>query len=173
MYHVNYNVSEFSLSNNAPNNIKGKPRMTVVPADGKLLASYKVVTGEITSQTFYESIKADVFPGVNNVTEIKDSMNLVNYAPWVGDSLLRKPITNIENVVYTNTAGVNSSYTKFSIKMLDKDQPTTGITSISDNQEIATNDQRIYRLDGSFAGETLNNLPKGVYIRNKKKFIVP
>lgn len=177
MYHINYNASEFSLSKNAPNNIKGKPRMTVVPADGKLLASYKIGANvqaeEITPTTFYESIKADVFPGVNNVTEIKDSMNLVNYVPWVGDSLLRKPITNIENVVYTNAAGANSSYTKFSIKMLDKDQPTTGITSISDNQEIATNDQRIYRLDGSFAGETLNNLPKGVYIRNKKKFIVP
>ena len=40
MYHVNYDAQAFSLGGNRVNNIKGKPRMTVIPADGLLFSSY-------------------------------------------------------------------------------------------------------------------------------------
>lgn len=178
MYHVNYNNSLFDIKSNKPNNVKNKPRMTVIPADGQLLASYRIneepTLGGITSAEFRANLPGDLFPGKNNITEIKDSMNLINYTPWVGsDSILRKPITNIQEISYTNNAGITTNYIIFNIKMLDKDGISTGI-----NQSILyttdnINDGRIYRLDGSFVGTSMAGLPKGIYIRNKKKFIIP
>ena len=48
---------------------------------------------------------------------------------------------------------------------------TLGINTIGQKKEPTQNDNRIYLLDGRYVGISEANLPKGIYIRNGKKFI--
>ena len=48
---------------------------------------------------------------------------------------------------------------------------TLGINTIGQKKEPTQNDNRIYLLDGRYVGISEENLPKGIYIRNGKKFI--
>lgn len=48
---------------------------------------------------------------------------------------------------------------------------TNGIKNINDRQEKEQYDNRIYLLDGRYVGTSESSLPKGIYIRNGKKFI--
>ena len=52
-----------------------------------------------------------------------------------------------------------------------KDQTSTGIEqpeSVTENN----NEERIYTIDGRYVGTNLYALPKGVYIKGKKKVVV-
>ena len=48
---------------------------------------------------------------------------------------------------------------------------TLGINTIGQKKVPTQNDNRIYLLDGRYVGISETNLPKGIYIRNGKKFI--
>ena len=76
--------------NNKANNVKGKPRMTVVPADGLLFAQYnvgRVINGvKVTNADFYDQLAGDPFPGTSGVTEINDTLDLVNYRVYTGSA---------------------------------------------------------------------------------------
>ena len=48
---------------------------------------------------------------------------------------------------------------------------TLGINTIGQKKMSTQNDNRIYLLDGRYVGTSDANLPKGVYIRNGKKFV--
>lgn len=153
VYHVNYKASEFILSSNSVNNVKGKPRMTVIPADGLLYSSYK---GHSTKYT--EELKGDLFPGTKNVTELTDANNLPNYAPWTGGTL-DKPIYNIserDGKIYFDF--LRKDFTNGIEQATYKDRPV---------------DERIYTLDGRYVGADDRILEKGIYIRNHKKFVKP
>lgn len=153
MYHVNYEATAFILSSNSVNNVKGKPRMTVIPADGLLYSSYN---GD--RNKYKEDLKGDLFPGTKNVTKLTDANNLPNYAPWTGGTL-DKPIYNIserDGKIYfdflrkVSTDGIEQA--------TYKDRPV---------------DERIYTLDGRYVGTDDRVLEKGIYIRNHKKFVKP
>lgn len=153
MYHVNYEATAFILSSNSVNNVKGKPRMTVIPADGLLYSSYN---GD--RKKYREYLKGDLFPGTKNVTKLTDANNLPNYAPWTGGTL-NKPIYNIserDGKIYfdflrkVSTDGIEQA--------TYKDRPV---------------DERIYTLDGRYVGTDDSVLEKGIYIRNHKKFVKP
>lgn len=161
MYHVNYDSYSFSLMSNSVNNTKGKPRMTVVAADGTLASSYRigqdVLSGGITNAQFMAQVAGDPYPGTSNVREITDLSGLTNYSPWTGGTL-NKPIYNINelnHIVYFDYLN------KFS---------TDGIDSIE--KSYTGKDIKIYSIDGRYMGTNLNQLPKGIYILNKKKYIV-
>lgn len=161
MYHVNYDPIKFSLARNAPNNEKDKPRMTVIAADGLLNSSFKkgVKTSQgITTKIYKEQLAGDPFPGTSNKTEINDGMAYVNYAPWTGGTL-GKPIYNINEV-----EGV--VYFDFMEKIA-----TTGVKTIRTTRQDETH-RRIYSLDGRYMGDSERLLPKGIYIRNRQKFVV-
>lgn len=152
MYHVNYEASAFTLSSKSPNNVKGKPRMTVIPADGRLYSSYN---GD--RDKYKEELKGDLFPGTKNVTELTDANNLPNYAPWTGGTL-DKPIYNIlekEGIVYFDFLK------KFS---------TQGIVPTL-SQEV-TSDKRIFSIDGKYMGTDKSILPQGIYIIGGKKVYI-
>ena len=87
-YHVWYDAKIFA--NNKANNVKGKPRMTVVPADGLLFAQYnvgRVINGvKVTNADFYDQLAGDPFPGTSGVTEINDTLDLVNYRVYTGSA---------------------------------------------------------------------------------------
>ena len=153
VYHVNYKASEFILSSNSVNNDKGKPRMTVIPADGLLYSSYN------EDRTKYKKeLKGDLFPGTKNVTELTDATNLPNYKPWTGGTL-DKPIYNIserDGKIYFDF--LRKDFTNGIEQATYKDRPV---------------DERIYTLDGRYVGTDDRVLEKGIYIRNHKKFVKP
>lgn len=153
MYHVNYEATAFILSSNSVNNVKGKPRMTVIPADGLLYSSYNVNRNE-----YKEQLKGDLFPGTKNVTELIDANKLPNYAPWTGGTL-DKPIYNIsekEGKIYFDF--LRKDFTNGIEQATYKDRPV---------------DERIYTLDGRYVGTDDSVLEKGIYVRNHKKFVKP
>ena len=152
MYRVNYDAQAFSLRNNSVNNIKGKPRMTVIPADSLLFSSYNNKREKYTEQ-----LKGDLFPGVDNVTELTNNTKLPNYQPWTG-ATLDKPIYNIseqEGIVYFDFLK------KFS---------TQGIVPTFSQQ--ATSDKRIFSIDGKYMGTDKSILPQGIYIIGGKKVYI-
>ena len=166
--HVEYEPRAFSVfhgGDNSVNNIKKHPRMTIVPADGYLPSSYRKVSDNsnltapyMKKKQYDEQLAGDLYPGKNNVNRLTDAQNIVNYAPWTG-GMLNKPIYNIAS---------NNGIVTFDFL---KDQTSTGI----EQPESATennNEERIYTIDGRYVGTNLNALPKGVYIKGKKKVVV-
>jgi immune inhibitor A len=153
VYHVDYDANDFSLSLNCVNNTLGHPRMTLVAADG-LLMNAAHSTQEDHSD-YYAEMKGDPFPGTKYVHFLTDT-STVKPIIYTG-SLLKKPILNI-----TETDGV------VTFDFLGK-KASTGINYIT----IATkDDNKIYSIDGRYVGTDQNVLPKGIYIKNKKKFII-
>lgn len=88
VYHVEYDASAFSLSDNTVNNIKGHPRMTIVPADGKLFAQYnigKTINGvKISNADFFSQLAGDPFPGTTGATAVNDTLGVTSFAAYVG-----------------------------------------------------------------------------------------
>ena len=166
--HVEYVPRAFSVfhgGDNSVNNIKKHPRMTIVPADGYLPSSYRKVPNNsnltapyMKKKQYEEQLAGDLYPGKNNVNHLTDAQNMVNYAPWTG-GMLNKPIYNI---------ALKNGIVTFDFL---KDQTSTGI----EQPESATennNEEKIYTIDGRYVGTNLKALPKGVYIKGKKKVVV-
>ena len=166
--HVEYEPRAFSVfhgGDNSVNNIKKHPRMTIVPADGYLPSSYRKVPNNsnltapyMKKKQYDEQLAGDLYPGKSNVNRLTDAQNMVNYAPWTG-GMLNKPIYNI---------ALKNGIVTFDFL---KDQTSTGI----EQPESATennNEEKIYTIDGRYVGTNLNALPKGVYIKGKKKVVV-
>lgn len=152
VYHVNYDVQAFSLGGNSVNNVKGKPRMTVIPADGLLFSSYNN-----NRPKYKKQLKGDLFPGTDNVTELTNNTTLPNYQPWI-DVTLDKPIYNIlekEGIVYFDFL---------------KKFPVQGIVPTF-SQEM-TSDKRIFSIDGKYMGTDKSILPHGIYIIGGKKVYI-
>ena len=166
--HVEYEPRAFSVfygGDNSVNNIKKHPRMTIVPADGYLPSSYRKVPNSsnltapyMKKEQYDEQLAGDLYPGKNNVNRLTDAQNMVNYAPWTG-GMLNKPIYNI---------ALKNGIVTFDFL---KDQTSTGI----EQPESATEnnfEEKIYTIDGRYVGTNLKALPKGVYIKGKKKVVV-
>lgn len=154
VYHVNYDARAFSLESNSVNNVKGIPRMTVIPANGLLFSSYN------DDRTKYEEqLKGDLFPGADNVTELTDNTTLPNYQPWTG-ATLGKPMYDIsekDGIVYFDFL---------------KKSSTQGIAPTFSQE--ATSDKRIFSMDGRYMGTDKSILPQGIYIiEGKKVYIHP
>lgn len=163
VFHVDYDKNAFNISSNSVNNILGHPRMTIVPADGRLMTTASALAEAATSSAatslYVSSMAADPFPGTDNVTSMTDDAPLT---PLVYTSQpLNKPLLNIKE--NTETGIVTFDF-------IEEIDPTSiyGITSTTQK----TDDQRIYSVDGRFAGTSPDCLKKGVYIMNGKKVIV-
>ena len=162
VYHVDYDETAFSMSANNPNNVKGHPRMTVVPADGLLFAQYnvgKTIDGKtIKNADFYAQLAGDPFPGTSGVIELNETIGLVNFQVYSGETLNKA----FHEITETNgTIGL-----KF---INDFKTYTDGITQVETTKGHSTDD--IYTLDGRFAGHDLETLPKGIYITQGRKVI--
>lgn len=155
LYHVDYNPTTFSLSSNSPNNIVGKPGMTVVPADGRLISSYRLNKSLITRPEYNLSLRNDIFA---NGVSIEADSDLPNYQ-WHTAST---PQT-FHNITFAKEGYVYFGY--------NQEVPTTieGIDEAAGNSE---SDSRVYTLDGRYMGHSLSNLPKGIYIKGHKKYVV-
>ena len=159
VYHVNYNASAFSLSSNTVNNVKGKPRMTVVPADGLLFAQYNINGTTVKNKDFYDQLSGDPYPGTTFRTELNDTLDIVNFQVYNGETLNKA----LENITEEN--GV--------IKLTfinDFQQHVVGIAEVSKNDARPDSDL-IYTIDGKLVGNDPKALPQGVYIKNGKKYL--
>ncbi len=82
--HVNYSFNAFT-NFSSPNNIAGKPRMTVIAADGELKSSYNYKG--TSGAEYYKQLAGDPFPGTSNIMFLND------YKAYTGE--VDKPITDI------------------------------------------------------------------------------
>lgn len=154
VFHVDYDKTAFSLNSNSVNNVLGHPRFSVLPADSVVLSAYNAKTQAEWNYSF----AGDPFPGVGNVYNLTDTSR-VKPVLYKGESL-NKPIYDIEE--NTETGVVTFAF-------LQKKE-TLGITV-----PVATSrdsDKRIYSIDGRYLGTDTGILPKGIYIMNRKKFVV-
>lgn len=143
--HIHYLESQFKNYAN-PNNIQGKPRWTIVPANGLLLSSYHQ---DYSAQEIIANYKGNTFPGTGNVTMLE---NWNEYKPTMPYKL-----TDIT----TNSNG------SVSLKMTDT---TSGIDAMTTDMQDGDDDP-VFTIDGRYAGNDINNLPLGLYIKDGKKII--
>ena len=131
-----------------PNNLKGKPRVIPIPADGKILAA---ANAEGNIKIYTDQLNGDLYP-YNNINKID------NFKMYDGTTLNKSILNIVENDV--------EHYISFEFK----NNETTGIQAPS-IIERSTSDNRIYTLDGRYVGTDASVLPHGIYIQNNKKFL--
>lgn len=179
--HVDYLSSQFSLGGCKVNNTEGHPRMHVMAADGMFVPEYFLgstiedsyitflkehnadLVAKYGGQVFtIEDYKAeaagDLFPGTSNATSLTDDSQPMKAWTYNGETM-GKPITDITN---DTEKGI------VSFKFMGGGEPVDGINEVTVNK---TTDSRVYTISGTYMGNDINSLPKGIYIRNGKKVI--
>ena len=179
--HVDYLSSQFSLGGCKVNNTEGHPRMHVMAADGMFVPEYflgstiedSYITflkehnadlvakygGQVFSIEDYKAEAAgDLFPGTSNATSLTDDSQPMKAWTYNGEKM-GKPITDITN---DTEKGI------VSFKFMGGGEPVDGINEVTVNK---TTDSRVYSISGTYMGNDINSLPKGIYIRNGKKVI--
>ena len=151
VYRISYASNKVNVFD-FPNNVKGKPRVILVPADGKVLSAQNAGG---SWDTYITQHNEDLYP-YNGVDSIK-GFKMFNEA-----TLDR----SIFNIVETDGANTENRYVSFDFR----DRITTGIYNTTVT-ELTISDNRIYTLDGRYVGTDRNALPHGIYIQNRRKFI--
>ena len=157
VYRIDYPYGSVNLFDE-PNAItSGKPAVTLLPADGLLISSYRVYDSEPSDTKPYSiteyinSHYGDPYPGTSNVTEIeKFQMN---------ECVIEKPIYNITENLEEGT---------ISFEYLNK--IINGIDNISDLHSQDAK-QTVYSIDGRNLGTDFSKLAKGIYIVGGKKIL--
>ena len=145
-YRISYPYDKVNIFD-YPNNIKGKPRVIVIPADGKVLSA-KNSGGKLTKYT--TNLTNDLYP--------LGSKNSIDEFKMYDGSKLQCKIINITQDDANKTV---------SFKFI---ADVTGIQS-APITNLTISDDRIYTLDGRYVGTDRDALPHGIYIQNKQKFI--
>ena len=150
-YRVSYPFNKVNVFD-FPNNVKGKPRVIPIPADGKILAGQNA-----TSYLEYvNQHNGDLYP--------YNRIDYISGFKMFNGSILEKSIVNIKE----NDGGdSNNNYVNFKFK---NGLVPTGI-QLPSIIERTTSDNRIYTLDGRYVGTGASILPHGIYIQNNKKFV--
>ena len=146
-YRISYKSDKVNIFD-YPNNLKGKPRVIPIPADGKILAAANA-GGKLNVYT--AQLNGDPYPynGINKID---------NFTMYDGTILKWSIYDIVENDA--------ERYVSFKFK----NNETTGIQSSSIIERI-TSDNHIYTLDGRYVGTDASILPHGIYIQNNKKFV--
>ena len=151
VYRVSYASNKVNVFD-FPNNVKGKPRVIVVPADGKVLSAQNAGG---SWDTYITQHNGDLYP--------YNGVDLIKGFKMFDESILERSIFNITE---TDGVDINNRYVSFDFR----DSITTGIQSAA-IKETNVSDDRIYTLDGRFVGTDKNILPRGIYIQDRKKFV--
>ncbi|WP_315363804.1 M6 family metalloprotease domain-containing protein [Prevotella jejuni] len=150
-YRISYPSNKVNVFD-FPNNVKGKPRVIPIPADGKILAA-KNATSYLE---YINQHNGDLYP--------YNRIDYISGFKMFDGSILEKSIVNIKE----NDGGdSNNNYVNFEFK---NGLVPTGI-QLPSIFERRTSDNRIYTLDGRYVGTDASILPHGIYIQNNKKFV--
>lgn len=165
--HVDYRASDFSINSNNVNNKVAHPYMTIVPADGILVSSYKISgaevpgDGEYTSEQYYDQIMGDVY-GDNTASGVADftqSNDIPNSMWWT-------TATNV-NIYNIHISDDGDMYIDFKQRF-----STTEITKpTEDSQSPTTDNRQVTSLTGIRMADNLKHLPKGIYIIGGRKIV--
>ena len=117
----------------------------------ELLNQFNEMDDDESKAKYKASLKADPFPGANNVTEL--------LSVKLNKSTLKKPFYNIKE---TDDGVITFDYLK---------DYATGIDQTLADKETEKN-QSIFSLDGRYLGNDASKLTKGVYIIGKKKVVI-
>ena len=150
-YRISYPSNKVNVFD-FPNNVKAKPRVIPIPADGKILAA-KNATSYLE---YINQHNGDLYP--------YNRIDYISGFKMFDGSILAKSIINIKE---NDGGNSNNNYVSFEFK---NRIVTTGIQSPS-IIERSTSDNRIYTLDGRYVGTDASILPHGIYIQNNKKFV--
>lgn len=149
VWRIDYPYTTVSLDNRLNNEI-GKPNVMIVPADGYVISAYNVTDDDESKAKYKASLKADPFPGANNVTEL--------LSVKLNKSTLKKPFYNIKETNGVITFDYLKDY-------------ATGIDQTLADKDTEKN-QSIFSLDGRYLGNDASKLTKGIYIIGKKKVVI-
>lgn len=178
--HVDYLASQFALGGTRVNNTAGHPRMHVMPADGLFVPEYylgetvKQTGGDLqrqwnaafvekydgqtfTAQMYKDEQAGDLYPGTSAATALTDTSTPTDAWVYTGGKM-GKPLTDI-----AETDGV------VSFKFMGGEIPSA---IASHTAGASAGHTYIYNVYGTRIGGDPQSLPKGVYIRDGKKFMV-
>lgn len=150
IYRVNYTPASVNMWDHV-NDVLGKPGMTIVPADGKLISSYTIDSSDPAQKAaYYASYGGDPFPGTSHIDHLGSiQLNL---------GTLNKPLYHIAENPADGT--ITFEYLQ---------DITAGIRDAVFRHAPAG--KRIYSLDGRYVGTDHSLLPKGIYVRDGHKFV--
>ena len=153
-YRVSYKSDKVNVFD-YPNNVKGKPRVIPIPADGKILAAANTKGLNMRERftAFTKQLNGDPYPYNGN--------NKIDKFTMYDGTILKRSISDIVE---------NDAERHVSFKFINNEPEPTGIQSPS-IVERSTSDNRIYTLDGRYVGTDASILPHGIYIQNNKKFV--
>ena len=136
--------------------MSGDPGVTIVPADGLLQNSNNCES----SKEYVKEMSGDLFPGKNSVTTLTAAQGLPNFS-W-----RKAPVANGCGLL---DIAEDSSTGEVSFRFV-ADAVASGIsTPVTVAPDSA--DGVIYSIDGRLLGTDTSLLPKGIYIKNGKKFV--
>ncbi len=163
-YHVVDNSDGLVRMGGCYNNVKNKPRMAIIPADGNCLSAY---INE--NEKYEESLTHDLFPNADKAKAINDDLKLPNFYWYTSSNA--KALYN-SNYYKTNVALKNISVDSTGKITFDyvADTTVTAINELNSDEENALS-SAIYSLDGRYMGTDSSVLPAGIYIKNHKKFV--
>lgn len=156
---VNYvDYSESVWKGMAPNVGGSYSRYTVICADG------------MTADNYPDN-NAFPYGSVNSLTDNSSPAATLHHANIDGSMYMGKPITDI----HQNANGTIGFTFKRNVELSDKPDPwanvlVDGIADINAG-DVKKADNRIYTLDGRFAGTDMSVLKSGLYIVNGKKIM--
>ncbi len=153
--HVNYDAAAFNLSFNRVNNNKGQPRMTVLPASGILVSSYK-------DDYFSNYLSACLFPhkeeSMDFLYSIQGYSNPIVYTGDAETMAATKPVLNIREDVGANTV---------SFTFIREPEHTSALQFVGEDLVPVQNNGKTYSLMGTEVGEGY----RGIVIKNGKKVL--
>lgn len=165
IYRIDYGTRTTVNLRDYPNTTSGKPGITLAPADGLLISSYRVYTSKSDSSAttpysrnqYVQSHYGDPYPGTSEVTRI-DSVKM-------NSCVIRKPIFNIKE----QTDASADDYGCISFTYLEEPTPSAIIGIKTEDGPQA---DRVYSIDGRYVGNGQDKLPRGVYIKGNKKYVI-
>lgn len=145
------------------NNNAGKPRMAIIPADS-ICANYY----NVEKEEYNASLTHDLFPNNGYITALNDTMALPNFYWYTNPGTGLKSKTN-SNFYAVNQALKDITMDENGLSFTYIPDFATGIKGITNISE--PEDKRIFTLDGRYVGKNIDVLPKGIYVRNKRKIV--
>ncbi|MBO1362689.1 M6 family metalloprotease domain-containing protein [Prevotella sp. A2931] len=168
IYHVCFPTPDTYMSMSV-NGVKGKPNMAVVPADGRCYSYDLLPNNSQAKKIYYQELAGDPFPGSSNTGELTDLSNIPNFYWYTQDGSAEKALLN-PDYFKTDLALKNITETDGTISFDFYKNISTGI---SPTPKYNLWNSSIYNLNGNYMGKDLQKLPRGIYVVNGKKIIIP